>query len=173
MVWRFLVSCFICTLFSPSLINIIKPLSGYHCGFNHGYNCAESTNFAMPRWVEYGKRASNCICRNDMVRIDMETFVRRFQPDKYDKWLEGADYGPHPEDLNGRKENCGRDFVKSGRRVSRLRNCVTNEQEEESEEEEELDEGLLEVCKEFWERAGELEEGMEFFDKFIQFTNEK
>lgn len=31
---------------------------GYHAGYNHGFNCAESTNFASPRWVEYGKRAS-------------------------------------------------------------------------------------------------------------------
>lgn len=31
---------------------------GYHAGFNHGFNCAESTNFALPRWVEFGKRAS-------------------------------------------------------------------------------------------------------------------
>lgn len=36
---------------------------GYHAGFNHGFNCAESTNFAMPRWVEYGKRAQQCYCR--------------------------------------------------------------------------------------------------------------
>ena len=28
----------------------------YHAGFNHGYNCAESTNFASERWIEYGKR---------------------------------------------------------------------------------------------------------------------
>lgn len=36
---------------------------GYHAGFNHGFNCAESTNFATRRWVEYGKRASQCYCR--------------------------------------------------------------------------------------------------------------
>ncbi len=55
---------------------------GYHCGFNHGYNCAESTNFAMPRWVEYGKRAVECRCNKDVVRIEMDTFVKRFQPDR-------------------------------------------------------------------------------------------
>lgn len=29
----------------------------YHAGYNHGFNCAESTNFALERWVEFGKRA--------------------------------------------------------------------------------------------------------------------
>lgn len=62
---------------------------GYHAGFNHGYNCAESTNFASPRWVEYGKRATQCFCRSDMVKISMDTFVKRFQPEKYDMWIQG------------------------------------------------------------------------------------
>lgn len=35
---------------------------------------------------------------NDMVKISMDTFVRRFQPDRYDDWINGSDYGPHPED---------------------------------------------------------------------------
>ncbi|XP_012522315.1 uncharacterized protein LOC105828504 isoform X2 [Monomorium pharaonis] len=71
---------------------------GYHAGFNHGFNCAESTNFAAPRWVEYGKRATQCTCSKDMVKISMDTFVKRFQPDRYDLWLRGEDIGPHPED---------------------------------------------------------------------------
>uniref|UniRef100_A0AAG5DPH8 [histone H3]-trimethyl-L-lysine(9) demethylase n=1 Tax=Anopheles atroparvus TaxID=41427 RepID=A0AAG5DPH8_ANOAO len=71
---------------------------GYHAGFNHGFNCAESTNFAMPRWIEYGKRATQCYCSSDTVKILMDTFVKRFQPERYVAWMEGSDYGPHPED---------------------------------------------------------------------------
>lgn len=71
---------------------------GYHAGFNHGFNCAESTNFATQRWVEYGKRALQCTCRKDGVKIGMEVFVRNFQPDRYELWLEGKDVGAHPED---------------------------------------------------------------------------
>ncbi|XP_049293500.1 probable lysine-specific demethylase 4B isoform X2 [Anopheles funestus] len=71
---------------------------GYHAGFNHGFNCAESTNFAMPRWIEYGKRAAQCYCSTDMVKILMDTFVKRFQPERYESWMDGTDFGPHPED---------------------------------------------------------------------------
>lgn len=71
---------------------------GYHAGFNHGFNMAESTNFASVRWVEYGKRASQCYCRQDTVKISMDTFVKRFQSEKYELWLQGNDIGPHPED---------------------------------------------------------------------------
>lgn len=33
-----------------------------------------------------------------MVKISMETFVRRFQPERYENWLQGKDFGYHPED---------------------------------------------------------------------------
>ncbi|XP_075528185.1 lysine-specific demethylase 4C-like isoform X2 [Dermacentor variabilis] len=75
---------------------------GYHAGFNHGFNCAESTNFALPRWVEYGKRASQCLCRNDCVKISMDVFVKKFQPERYELWLAGQDVGCHPEDSSSR-----------------------------------------------------------------------
>ncbi|XP_051256579.1 lysine-specific demethylase 4A isoform X4 [Dicentrarchus labrax] len=66
----------------------------YHAGFNHGFNCAESTNFATERWIEYGKRAVLCSCRKDMVKISMDVFVKKFQPDRYELWLAGRDVAP-------------------------------------------------------------------------------
>lgn len=50
---------------------------GYHAGFNHGLNCAESTNFASERWIDFGRKASQCLCRNDNVRINMDLFIER------------------------------------------------------------------------------------------------
>uniref|UniRef100_A0A7N5ZPL0 Lysine-specific demethylase 4B n=1 Tax=Anabas testudineus TaxID=64144 RepID=A0A7N5ZPL0_ANATE len=67
---------------------------GYHAGFNHGFNCAESTNFATVRWIDYGKVATQCTCSKDMVKISMEPFVKRFQPDRYANWMLGKDSTP-------------------------------------------------------------------------------
>uniref|UniRef100_A0A6I8Q521 Lysine-specific demethylase 4B n=1 Tax=Xenopus tropicalis TaxID=8364 RepID=A0A6I8Q521_XENTR len=64
---------------------------GYHAGFNHGFNCAESTNFATLRWINYGKMATQCTCRKDMVKISMDVFVKFLQPDRYEVWKQGKD----------------------------------------------------------------------------------
>ncbi|XP_042525889.1 lysine-specific demethylase 4B isoform X1 [Dipodomys spectabilis] len=64
---------------------------GYHAGFNHGFNCAESTNFATLRWIDYGKVATQCTCRKDMVKISMDVFVRILQPERYEQWKQGKD----------------------------------------------------------------------------------
>ncbi|GFR82207.1 lysine-specific demethylase 4C [Elysia marginata] len=70
---------------------------GYHAGFNHGFNCAESTNFATHRWIEYGKRCLQCVCRNDGVKISMDVFVKKYQPERYELWKAGKDIASHPE----------------------------------------------------------------------------
>ncbi|GFO41520.1 lysine-specific demethylase 4c [Plakobranchus ocellatus] len=70
---------------------------GYHAGYNHGFNCAESTNFATHRWIEYGKRCLQCVCRNDGVKISMDVFVKKYQPERYALWKAGKDIASHPE----------------------------------------------------------------------------
>ena len=52
-------------------IVITFPFS-YHAGFNHGFNCAESANFATPNWMQWGRRARVCRCRPSSVEIDMD-----------------------------------------------------------------------------------------------------
>ncbi|BET00076.1 jmjN domain [Nesidiocoris tenuis] len=154
---------------------------GYHSGFNHGFNCAESTNFAMPRWVEYGKRALQCLCRPDNVKISMDTFVKRFQPDRYDVWLGGRDYGPHPEDLSKMtfappptKDMCKAEcYAQNGSTNSKRVPALANEEDDESEipsevqkvldeiddeEDDEVpDEEQIQMLEDIWLKAGEME----------------
>ena len=161
---------------------------GYHCGFNHGYNCAESTNFAMPRWIEYGKRARSCTCRTDMVKIQMNTFVRKFQPEKYELWLNGRDYGHHPEDPTRQSYAPGPNSVKKSNGRNAKKREIQSEEEEKFEdvavekeavksksvdkseeedcydedEEDTPDEEVIEVYKDIYAKAGEeIEESME------------
>ena len=99
-------------------IIIVFPYA-YHAGFNHGFNIAESTNFASERWIEYGKRYRPCDCTRNNVRIDMTTFVRRFQPELLEKWNNNLDIAPHPED----PEDVREDRVNASRPAPRISIC--------------------------------------------------
>eukprot|EP00242_Pyramimonas_sp_CCMP2087_P000247 CAMPEP_0198229740 /NCGR_PEP_ID=MMETSP1445-20131203/114280_1 /TAXON_ID=36898 /ORGANISM="Pyramimonas sp., Strain CCMP2087" /LENGTH=830 /DNA_ID=CAMNT_0043910213 /DNA_START=305 /DNA_END=2798 /DNA_ORIENTATION=+ len=54
---------------------ILNFPGAYHSGFNHGFNCAESTNFGTKMWVPVGCKAKFCRCSGDAVYIDMNLFL--------------------------------------------------------------------------------------------------
>jgi len=54
----------------------------YHCGFNHGYNIAESVNFATEHWFEFGKKAKPCRCDSDSVTIDVDHLFSKYYAQK-------------------------------------------------------------------------------------------
>ncbi|PVV01516.1 hypothetical protein BB560_004064 [Smittium megazygosporum] len=58
---------------------------GYHAGFNYGFNCAESTNFALKDWIDLGRRAEYCKCISDSVKIDVDAWFGPSQSMKYDQ----------------------------------------------------------------------------------------
>ncbi|EJF57709.1 hypothetical protein DICSQDRAFT_111328 [Dichomitus squalens LYAD-421 SS1] len=49
---------------------------GYHAGFNLGFNCAESVNFALESWIDLGRKAKACGCVNFSVRIDVDRLLQ-------------------------------------------------------------------------------------------------
>jgi hypothetical protein len=54
---------------------VITYPRGYHAGFNMGFNCAESINFALESWLELGRRAKVCECVEHSVRINVDEMV--------------------------------------------------------------------------------------------------
>ncbi|KAF9437371.1 hypothetical protein BGZ76_001039 [Entomortierella beljakovae] len=48
----------------------------YHSGYNLGFNCAESINFALDDWIPIGRKAESCKCINDSVQIDVEAIFQ-------------------------------------------------------------------------------------------------
>src|SRR5579859_1054089 len=48
---------------------------GYHSGYNLGYNCAESVNFATEEWLVIGRKARKCNCAEDSVNINVDEII--------------------------------------------------------------------------------------------------
>ncbi|KAK3812495.1 MAG: JmjC domain, hydroxylase-domain-containing protein [Linnemannia elongata] len=49
----------------------------YHSGYNLGFNCAESINFALDDWIPIGQKAESCRCINDAVQIDVDAIFQK------------------------------------------------------------------------------------------------
>lgn len=75
-------------LASPSFLaaNNIRPIKvvqhaqefvitypfGYHSGYNLGFNCAESVNFALESWLDIGRKAKACDCEDAQQSVTMD-----------------------------------------------------------------------------------------------------
>ncbi|KAJ3090802.1 hypothetical protein HK102_002622, partial [Quaeritorhiza haematococci] len=55
---------------------IVTYPHGYHSGYNLGFNCAESVNFALESWIEIGKQSGYCQCVKDSVTLDVRSLLK-------------------------------------------------------------------------------------------------
>lgn len=61
---------------------VITYPHGYHAGFNLGFNCAESVNFALDSWLDLARKAKVCECVEDSVRIDVDELLAEREEEK-------------------------------------------------------------------------------------------
>jgi jumonji domain-containing protein 2 len=88
------------TIQEPGQFVITQP-GAYHAGFNHGFNCAESVNFALKDWIPYGMKAKRCLCSSDTVRIDMASFAEMLKEEEAAQ--QATDANNNTNATNGRK----------------------------------------------------------------------
>ncbi|CAI7568083.1 hypothetical protein PCG10_009791 [Penicillium crustosum] len=69
---------------------------GYHSGYNIGYNCAESVNFATEQWLDYARIAKKCHCEADSVWIDVDEIERKLRGENTPEY-----YGEFESEFDG------------------------------------------------------------------------
>ena len=128
----------------------------YHAGFNHGYNIAESVNFANDPWLPHSLLAKPCTCVPDSVVIDVALLLSARQAErkrKRAKGLHALSTTSHmvEEFLSGGEENPRQQAVELI--PAAVATVLATYVEEEEQEEKHL-------VPRAWREPGELEQGI-------------